>query len=285
MTFFDQYRHDFQPGKIAVLGVPLDQNSSFLKGAAQAPPLIRESLFSYSANLFTEGGIDLGHVPGWLDVGDLILAGGPDDFSKIEQAATELLSGQMRLITLGGDHSITYPLIRSYAKAFTNLQILHFDAHPDLYDELDGNRFSHACPFARIMEEGLVSCLVQVGIRTMTSHQREQADRFGVEVFQMRDMDVLPELKFEGDVYISLDMDCLYPAFAPGISHHEPGGLSTRQLISLIQSLQGNLVGADIVEFNPTRDWNGVTGMVAAKLLKEIIGRMTIPEPNKEVAD
>lgn len=277
MTYFDQYRDEFQPRKIAVVGVPLDQNSSFLKGPAQAPPLIRESLFSYSTNLFTEDGIDLGHASGWLDVGDLILAGGADDFSNIERAATELLSEQMRLIALGGDHSITYPLIRSYAKVFTNLQILQFDAHPDLYDELDGNRFSHACPFARIMEEGLVSRLVQVGIRTMTRHQQEQADRFGVEVVQMKDMDLLPDLKFAGDVYISLDMDCLDPAFAPGISHHEPGGLSTRQLLSLIQSLQGNLVGADIVEFNPTRDQNGVTGMVAAKLLKEILGRMMIP--------
>ena len=284
MLFFDEYREKFQPGRIAVVGVPLDQNSSFLKGAAQAPPLIREALFSDSANLFTEDGIDLGHSPGWLDVGDLTISGLPAALVEIEQAAAELLSVQMRVITLGGDHSITYPLIRAYAKSYANLQILQVDAHPDLYDELDGNPLSHACPFARIMEENLASRLVQVGIRTMTSHQREQADRFRVEVIEMKDMDVLPDLKFAGDVYLSLDMDCLDPAFAPGISHHEPGGLSTRQVIDLIQGLEGNLVGADIVEFNPTRDQNGVTGMVAAKLLKEIIGRMMSKSPNNNDA-
>lgn len=274
MAYFDEYREKFQPGKIAVVGVPLDQNSSFLKGAAQAPPLIREALFSYSANLFTENGIDLGDSPEWLDVGDLTLTGGVSVFEEIEGAAAELLSAQMRVLTLGGDHSITYPLIRAHARAYRNLDILQLDAHPDLYDELDGNRHSHACPFARIMEEKLVSRLVQVGIRTMNSHQRQQADRFGVEIMEMKDMDGVPDLKFDGDVYLTLDMDCLDPAFAPGISHHEPGGLSTRQVIDLIQGLQGNLVGADIVEYNPTRDLNGVTGMAAAKLLKEIIGRM-----------
>ncbi len=135
------------------------------------------------------------------------------------------------------------------------------------------------------MEENLASRLVQVGIRTMTSHQREQADRFGVEVVEMKDRHVLPDLKFTGDVYLTLDMDCLAPAFAPGISHQEPGGLSTRQAISLIQGLEGNLVAADIVEYNPTRDQNGVTGMVAAKLLKEIIGRMCEEDMSGEWGD
>ena len=251
-------------------------NSSFLRGAAQAPPLIREALFSDSANLFTENGIDLGHSRGWLDVGDLAFTDKDMAFGEIEQATAELLSRQMRMITLGGDHSITFPIIRAHAKAYKKLQILQFDAHPDLYDELDGNRHSHACPFARIMEEKLVTRLVQVGVRTITSHQREQADRFGVEVIEMKDLDVLPDLVFDGDVYISLDLDCLDPAFAPGISHYEPGGLNTRQVISMIQRLQGNLIGADIVELNPTRDQNGVTAMVAAKLLKEIIARMMV---------
>ena len=271
---FDEYREDFGPGKIAVLGVPLDENASFLRGAAEAPPLIREALFSYSANLFTESGVDLGRSPDWLDVGDLAFTDGLAAFAEIEQATAELLAAQMRVITLGGDHSITYPLIRVHAQAYTDLTILQLDAHPDLYDELEGNRHSHACPFARIMEENLVSRLVQVGIRTMTSHQRRQADRFGVEVMEMKDMAELPDLQFSEDIYLTLDLDCLDPAFAPGISHHEPGGLTTRQVISIIQNLQGSLIGADIVEYNPTRDINGVTGMVAAKFLKEIIGRM-----------
>jgi arginase len=271
---FDEYREDFKPGKIAMLGIPLDENSSFLRGAAQAPPLIREALFSYSANLFTESGVDLGRSANWLDVGDLAFTDSPAAFVDIEGATAELLTAQMRVITLGGDHSITYPLIRAHAHKYSNLTILQLDAHPDLYDELDGNRHSHACPFARIMEENLVSRLVQVGIRTMTRHQRQQADRFGVEVMEMKDMTELPDLQLSGDIYLTLDLDCLDPAFAPGISHHEPGGLTTRQVISIIQNLKGNLIGADIVEYNPTRDLNGMTAMVAAKLLKEIIGQM-----------
>ena len=175
---------------------------------------------------------------------------------------------------MGGDHSITYPIIRSYAKHYNNLSILQLDAHPDLYDELDDNRFSHACPFARIMEENLIKRLVQAGIRTMTGHQSEQAQRFGVEVIEMKEINKAKEISFNGPVYLSLDMDCLDPAFAPGVSHYEPGGMSTRRLLGIIQNLKGKLVGADIVEYNPKRDPQGITAMVAAKLLKEIIARM-----------
>jgi arginase family enzyme len=148
------------------------------------------------------------------------------------------------------------------------------DAHPDLYDVLESNRYSHACPFARIMEENLVDRLVQIGIRTLTGHQRQQAELFGVEIIQMREIEKVDALQFNGPMYLSLDMDCLDPAFAPGVSHYEPGGLSTRQVLEIIQNLKGSLVGADIVEYNPARDPQGITAMVAAKLLKEIIARM-----------
>jgi arginase family enzyme len=162
------------------------------------------------------------------------------------------------------------------------LNILHLDAHPDLYDELDGNRRSHACPFARIMEEKLATRLVQVGIRTMNPHQRQQAERFNVEVIDMRHWQPGIPLEFDGPVYLSLDLDVLDPAFAPGVSHHEPGGLSTREVIHLIHSLKAPLVGADIVEYNPQRDPVGMTAMTAAKLLKEVVACMiasTLPGP------
>jgi arginase family enzyme len=151
---------------------------------------------------------------------------------------------------------------------------LHLDAHPDLYDELEGNRYSHACPFARIMEEDLVVRLVQVGIRTMNPHQRAQAERFGVEVIEMRDWPPGPVFDFDGPVYLSLDLDVLDPAFAPGTSHHEPGGLSTREVLGLVQNLRAPIVGADIVELNPVRDPVGITAMAAAKLMKEVLALM-----------
>jgi arginase family enzyme len=151
---------------------------------------------------------------------------------------------------------------------------VHFDAHPDLYDHLDGDRYSHACPFARIMEEGRATRLLQFGIRTMSPHQREQADRFGVEVFEYRDWDgVIPTLS--GPVYVTIDMDALDPAFAPGISHHEPGGMSTRELLDALRQIGAGdaaVVGADIVELNPARDRDDVTAMVAAKLARELLG-------------
>ncbi len=275
MTNFTQHTEKLQAETIAILGVPFDENSSFRQGAALAPPRIREALLSESANLWTENGIDLGLKQGWCDVGDLIFSEKERAFEEIGKAVENLLVRHAKVISLGGDHSITYPILRAYARSYKKLSILQFDAHPDTYDELDGNRFSHACPFARIMEEGLVERLVQVGIRTMTGHQREQADRFGVEVLEMRHAGTWEEtLVFEGDLYLSLDLDCLDPAFAPGVSHYEPGGMSTRQVLDIIQTLPGNIVGADIVEYNPERDYLGVTGMVAAKFLKEILAKM-----------
>jgi agmatinase len=169
---------------------------------------------------------------------------------------------------------VTWPLVSAVTERVDDLTIVHFDAHPDLYDSLDGDRFSHACPFARIMEGGRVARLMQFGIRTMNPHQRAQAERFGVEVHELRDWDgTIPALS--GPVYITVDIDALDPAFAPGISHHEPGGMTTRQLLDSIRQIgagDADVVGADIVELNPRRDVNDMTAMVAAKLTRELLG-------------
>jgi arginase family enzyme len=157
---------------------------------------------------------------------------------------------------------------------YSGLTILHLDAHPDIYDEFEGNRLSHASPFARIMEEGLASRLVQVGIRTMTEPQREQVNRFGVDVVEMRHWDPRIDLRLEGPLYLSIDLDALDPAFAPGVSHHEPGGLTTRDVLGIIHRIGVPIVGADIVELNPRRDPIGATAMLAAKLVRELVGRM-----------
>jgi arginase len=262
------------PGTIVVLGVPSDENSSSMRGPAQAPALIRQKLHSGEANLCTETGIDLGSDGRWVDLGDLDLGRGAAAREQIEQAASELVRRGLRIVSLGGDHAVTYPLVRGIGHQYPDLNILHLDAHPDLYDELEGNRYSHACPFARIMEEQLATRLVQVGIRTMNPHQRQQAERFSVEVQDVLHWQPGTVLEFDGPLYLSLDLDVLDPAFAPGVSHHEPGGLSTREVIDLIQGLEAPLVGADIVEYNPQRDPIGMTAMTAAKLLKEIIARM-----------
>lgn len=263
------------PGSICILGIPFDANSSYRRGPALAPSRIRESYFSPSSNLWTEQGIDLGSLKALYDVGDLDCSDTDSAFDAITRAVGRMLEQDVRVICLGGDHSITYPILEAHAKKYPRINILHLDAHPDLYDSLDNNPLSHACPFARIMEKKLAGRMVQAGIRTMNGHQRNQADRLGVEVMEMKHgLNWLETLRFEGPVYLSLDMDCLDPAFAPGVSHHEPGGLTTRQVIDIIHRLKGNIMGADIVEMNPDRDVNSVTAMTAAKLLKEIIGRI-----------
>ncbi len=259
---------------ITVVGIPFDKNSSYLRGSALAPRCIREALFCKSSNLWTEDLIDLGEFSGWEILDDLRLSRQETVSEQIENEIKQLLKRRSRVISLGGDHSITYPIIRAYGEGYQNLNILHLDAHPDLYDEFDGNHYSHACPFARILEENLAIRLVQVGIRTMDGRQHEQAKRFGVEVIGMKDIDKIEHIKFDGPVYLSLDLDCLDPAYAPGVSHHEPGGMSTREVLEIIRNFKGRLVGADIVEYNPKRDLHGMTGMVAGKILKEIIGRM-----------
>jgi arginase len=261
---------------INLLGVPLDENSSFLRGPALAPRKIFEALRSDSSNLSSETGLDLGASEGsvWRDAGDLVLPSGLATLEAIQAGITSMLERDESVLSLGGDHSVSLPIVRAHAKKFGPLEVLHLDAHPDLYDELDGNRFSHACPFARMLEEGLISRLVQVGIRTMNPHQRAQAERFGVEVIEMRNSDPNLKLEFREPFYISLDLDVLDPAFAPGVSHHEPGGMSTRELLNVLHNLEQRPVGADLVEYNPTRDVNGVTAMVAAKLLKELVALM-----------
>src|SRR5262245_25482892 len=164
------------PPGIAIIGFCYDDNSSFRRGAAEAPPLIRAALFSDAGNLWTESGIDLGVKDIFFDAGDISAA----SFEDIEDHVRSLMVKGLRPISLGGDHSITYPIIRGLARENPSLSILHFDAHPDLYHDFRGNPHSHASPFARIMEENLVQRLVQVGIRPMNGHQREQAKRFGV---------------------------------------------------------------------------------------------------------
>jgi arginase len=193
---------------------------------------------------------------------------------EIEAGIARLLAGGRRPIALGGDHSVTYPVLRAVGAAHPGLTVLHVDAHPDLYAEFDGDRFSHACPFARVMEERLADQLVQVGIRTMNGHQRAQAERFGVEVIDMRAWAAGARPVVCGPVYVSIDVDALDPAFAPGVSHREPGGLTVREVLGLLQGLGGPIVGADVVEFNPSQDPIGLTAPVCAKLVKELASRM-----------
>ena len=262
------------PGFLALLGLPNDENSSYLRGSAKAPEAIRQALHCESSNLSTEDGGDLGSEVRFVDLGDLQQLDGIPYRYSIEETITAALLRGASVLSLGGDHAISYPALRAYAHHFGPLDVVHLDAHPDLYDELDGNRYSHACPFARALEDGCIHRLIQVGIRTMNTPQRVQAAKYGVEVIDADSWTgVLPE-GILYPLYISVDMDVLDPAFAPGVSHHEPGGLSTRDVVRLIHNLPVRPVGADLVELNPSRDGSGMSAMVAAKIVKELAAAM-----------
>jgi len=260
---------------VALLGIPYDASSSFQRGAARAPAAIRAALASPSTNTWTESLLDVMDGAVLEDAGDVDLTAADSPRAGIEAAVARLLNRGATPLLLGGDHSITYPILRVVRKRHPRLTVLHIDAHPDLYESFQGDPYSHASPFARVLEEGLADRLVQVGIRTMNSHQRAQADRYGVEVVTMRVLAERPwRLESRDPVYLSLDLDGLDPAFVPGISHPEPGGLTTRQVIDLIQSIPTPLVGADLVEYNPDNDVRDLTARVAAKLVKEIVSKM-----------
>ncbi len=265
---------ELTPGSIAVIGIPWDENSSFLRGCAGAPAQIRQVLADGASTWYSRSGVNLENHPKIHDLGDLEIGQGQRVVEQISTAVESCLARGAKILALGGDHAVTYPILRGYAGYFPNLTILHIDAHPDLYDEFDGNRLSHACPFARIMENGLAARLVQVGIRTLSPALQRQVERFGVEVVRMQDWSPDIQLHFDGSVYLSLDLDALDPAFAPGVSHHEPGGFTTREVLQVIDSIQAPLIGADIVELNPQRDQNQVTARLAAIFFKEIAAKM-----------
>ena len=255
--------------KILIQGINWDAKSSFQKGPAKAPALIRKALYSGSMNLCTEFGVSIENTA-ISDKGDFLI----EDYFDITTITQKHMELCPKILSLGGDHSVTYPIIKAYQDQYPKLDILHIDAHADLYHDYEGDPYSHACPFARIMENGFALKLVQVGIRTLNPHQTEQAKKYKVDVHEMRNFNLESIPKFENPLYISLDMDGFDPAFAPGVSHHEPGGLSTRQVLDILHRIDTEVVGADIVEYNPNRDVQNMTAYLAAKMMKELLGKM-----------
>lgn len=261
------------PRPIGVIGLPWDGASSFLRGPADAPAAIRQAFQSNHSNHWAERGVDVGAAGVFDDLGDLSLPAEPAACRQaVERGIASALERGYTPLSFGGDHSLTYPVLRAFKGRRPPFQILHFDAHSDLYEDFEGDRYSHACPLARVMEDGLAERITQVGIRTMNDHQREQAGRYGVEVHYASEWDGALGLDARLPTYITLDFDVLDPAFAPGVSHREPGGLSTRQLIDALRRVTGAVIGMDLVEFNPRTDIAGQTGAVAGKLFKESLG-------------
>lgn len=255
---------------VRLIGLPTDSHSSFLRGPASAPAAIRAALWSEHGNAAAECGLELGSDILVEDVGDLPLEETADDVERIRAAAEQAAHDDVTPLFLGGDHMVTNPIVEGICAARGPVDILHFDAHPDIYEDFGGDPLSHASPFARIMERGDAKRLVQVGIRTANRHCREQAEKYRIETVEMRTFDAANVPIPDGPLYVSIDMDALDPAYAPGVSHHEPGGLSVRDILSVLHRIERPILGADVVELNPTRDINGVSAVVAAKFVKEL---------------
>lgn len=265
------------PLSIHLFGLPTDINSSFERGAAAGPAAIRAALWSERGNLSSERGLEIGSDITLADDGDLpLIEDTPRDDQAIAAHVAAIIASGGTPLALGGDHAVSFPLVQAVAAAHGPVSILHFDAHPDLYDDFEGNPRSHASPFARIMERGLAKRLVQVGIRTLTRHCAEQADRFGVEIIPMRGFAPERVPLLDGPLYISIDIDSIDPSEAPGVAHPEPGGLTLREVLAVIDRQTAPIVGIDIVELNPARDVGDVTAILAAKLVRECAALATI---------
>jgi agmatinase len=246
-----------------------------MRGSAGAPGEIRKALFSPSSNLWTETGLDLGDPSVITDLGDMVFSEKNAFFQAISDHIGGILERNMIPLSLGGDHSITFPIVAALSRFYPDLEILHLDAHPDLYRTFDNNPYSHASPMVRILENKMAVRLVQVGIRTMNAPQQREAAEYNTEIIPPDKVAGSLPLRFSGPLYLSVDLDVLDPAFAPGVSHWEPGGLTTREAIDLIHRIEApHLVGADLVEMNPERDPTGRTAMTAAKLVKELAGAL-----------
>jgi agmatinase len=260
--------------QFVLIGAPYDSGSSYRPGARLAPHQIRE--FSESLSSCTERGDDLIDLPA-RDAGDLILNNQAEDsFTKIETVVGEIFDTKAVPIILGGDHCITLPCFKAALEHHKNLKLLYLDAHPDLYPSFHGDPYSHACVAARILElEGVSGeSITQVGIRSTSADQLKVQKESGVKTIQAWEIESFVD-KGDGPIYLSLDIDVLDPAFAPGSGNPVPGGMSTRDLITLIHKIRSQIVGMDVVEVNPMLDSSGITALAAVRVIMEALSVMT----------
>lgn len=274
---------------VAVVGVPFDSGVSYRPGARFGPAHIRASsrlLRAYHPRLDVQPFA----VQQVADAGDIAV--NPfdinDAITTIERASDELRDGGTKLVTLGGDHTIAVPLLRSLHRDHGPIAVLHFDAHLDTWDTYFGAAFTHGTPFRRASEEGLLDpehCL-HVGIRgPLYAPSDLRDDRalgfqlIGSDDFQIEGLaTVIERVRArlgEAPVYVSVDIDVLDPAHAPGTGTPEAGGMTSRELLHCLRSLVGiNVVGADIVEVAPAYDHAEITGIAAAHVAYELISVM-----------
>ncbi|CAM2928684.1 agmatinase [Vibrio diazotrophicus] len=282
MTFLRQpYQRDplESDADVVVLGVPLDMATSGRPGARMGPDAIRRA----SVNLAWEGkkfpwDFNLFKRIKLVDAGDLVFdCGDAEDFTyRLEAATSEILKSGKTVLALGGDHFITLPILRAYAKHYGEMALIHFDAHTDTY--ANGSAYDHGTMFYHAPKEGLISPRhsVQVGIRT---EYKQEGHGFNViNAMQANDMSAdeiveqIREIVGDKPVYLTFDIDCLDPAFAPGTGTPVCGGLTSDKILKIIRALKGiNLIGMDVVEVSPPYDQSDLTSLSGATIALELL--------------
>jgi agmatinase len=262
--------------RVLALGLSSYRNSSHERAPAESPQRVLQEIFRPQSNSWSESGLDLSVSNHFSVLGTARLDIATDSAAEAHEieALTAALPTDRGCVLVGGDHSITAPIVAGLARTHGALNIVHIDAHPDTYENFDNNPHSHASPFARILERGHAVSLTQYGIRAATQHLRAQAARYQIAMHEMRNRQHWPRPTPRAPVYVSIDLDGLDPAFAPGVAHPEPGGLTVREVLNLIHSIDARIVGADVVEYNAARDVGGATAQVAAKLVRELAAQM-----------
>jgi guanidinobutyrase len=271
---------------VGVIGVPFDIGTSNRPGARFGPRGIRsESVLLRPYNMATRAApFDSLRID---DLGDV--ATNPynvaDSMTRIEAYYRPLLAAGLKTVSMGGDHTIVLPILRAMAGQHGPVGLVHVDAHTDINDSMFGERIAHGTPFRRAVEEGLLdgSRVVQIGVRG-TGYQADDFDwsrQQGFRVVQVEECwhrslePLMTEVRAQlgdGPVYLSFDIDGLDPSFAPGTGTPEIGGLTIWQGMEIIRGCRGmNLVGADVVEVAPIYDVSGMTSLVAANLLYEML--------------
>lgn len=273
---------DYERARVVILGAPMDATVSFRPGARQGPQQVRQvssGLEEYSLDLNR----DLADYA-YYDAGDIALPFGaiPESLRRIGQVTGEVLAGGKFPLVLGGEHLITLAVVQEAAKHHPDLAVLHFDAHADLRDEYIGEKYSHATVMRRVSELIGGRNIYQFGIRSGTKDEfafaRRHTNLFIHEITAPL-KDTIPGLKGR-PVYISLDIDVVDPAFAPGTGTAEPGGCDVREIIKAVHLLGDlNVVGFDLVEVSPVYDQSGRTALLAAKLVREAILSFSEPGP------
>ena len=274
--YFADAESDFDEAEFIIFGVPYDKTSSFRPGACNAPKEIRPASWNFETyNLRT--GVDLRDIK-FHDYGDLDVKNDKPDVmvDKVQKFTKTLLSKNKFPIAIGGEHSITSGIVRAYPK---DIAVLSLDAHIDFRDQYENEKYNHACVTRRIADHLGIDNIAVVGIRSAEKEEFEEAKKQGlfyvdsVEIKEKSIKTFLPKVKDHlknKPVYLTLDIDVLDPAYAPGTSTPEPFGITSFDLVECVEYFSPQLVGFDITEVCPTFD-NGETALMAAKLIRLII--------------